>query len=167
MWALQAAAGGRLHIVCVRPFGHCGPRQQPRFVAPDFARQIGRIRAGEQPPVVEVGNLDPIREFNDVDDIVAGHLAALEKGTPGRVYNLCSGRGISVRALLDALLARAGVKAEVAPRRERQRPTDVPALGGDPSRSREELGWEAATPLAATLDRLLDRWGAREQRPGN
>ncbi len=164
LWALQEAASSRLHVVCVRPFGHVGPRQAPRFAAPAFARQIGRIRAGEQPPVVEVGNLEPVREFNDVEDIVAGHLAALEKGRPGRVYNLCSGKGVSVRDLLLALLERAGVEAEIRVCPERVRPADVPALVGDPSRSREELGWEAGTPLEATLDCLLARWGALERR---
>ena len=164
LWARQASASWGLEVVCVRPFGHIGPRQSPRFVAADFARQIGRIRSGEQPPVIEVGNLEPIREFNDVSDIAAGHRAALGKGASGRVYNLCSGRGLAVRDLLSLLLQRSGVEAEIQPRPERMRPTDVPSLVGDPSRAREDLGWQVRVSLEESVDRLLERWDERGRR---
>jgi GDP-4-dehydro-6-deoxy-D-mannose reductase len=167
LWALQEAAHADLEIVCVRPFGHIGPGQDPRFVAANFARQLGRIRAGTQPPRIEVGNLETVREFNDVADIARGHLAALEKGESGRVYNLCSGRGLSIRELLALLMERSGVAAEIASRQERLRPADVPSLVGDPSRARKELSWEVTATVADTLDRVLDRWGARTQASGS
>jgi GDP-4-dehydro-6-deoxy-D-mannose reductase len=160
LWALQEAAHSELEIICVRPFGHLGPRQDPRFVAADFARQLGRIRAGSRAPRMEVGNLEAVREFNDVADIAAGHLAALERGESGRVYNLCSGRGLRIREVLSLLLERSGVKAEIVQRPERLRPSDVPVLVGDPARARDELSWEVSTPVADTLDRVLARWGA-------
>jgi GDP-4-dehydro-6-deoxy-D-mannose reductase len=109
---------------------------------------------------MEVGNLDAIREFNDVADIAAGHLAALEKGESGRVYNLCSGRGLRIGEMLSLLLERSGVKAEIVQRPERLRPSDIPALVGDPARARDELSWEVSTSVADTLDRVLARWGA-------
>jgi GDP-4-dehydro-6-deoxy-D-mannose reductase len=161
LWALQEEAGSDLTIICARPFGHIGPRQEPRFVVADFARQIGRIRRGEQPPLLEVGNLDTVREFNDVADIASGYLMLMEKGRSGRVYNLCSGRGVRVGDLLAMMLARAGVSADVVPRPERMRPADVPSLLGNPARIQAELGWQATTPLEETLDRVLERWGAR------
>lgn len=160
LWALAAHASTGQTVVAVRPFGHIGPAQESRFVAADFARQIGRIRRGEQPPVVEAGNLEAVREFNDVEDIAGGFVAAMERGTPGRVYNLCSGQGRRVGDLLAAMLERAGVAARVEPRPTRLRPVDIPALVGDPARARAELGWTTTTPFEATLDRLLQRWGA-------
>ncbi|MFQ5718253.1 MAG: GDP-mannose 4,6-dehydratase [Acidobacteriota bacterium] len=158
MWAMQEQARRGLHLVRVRPFGHIGPHQAPRFVAASFASQLGRIRAGEQPPIIEVGNLDAVREFNDVEDIVAGHLAALEHGEPGEVYNLCSGQGHNIRELLAQLMERSGVEAEIRIRSDRLRPADVPSLVGDPARAHDVLGWRTQVPFGDCLDRLLARW---------
>lgn len=160
LWALAVHTSTGQAVLAVRPFGHVGPAQEPRFVAADFACQIGRIRRGEQPPVVEAGNLEAVREFNDVEDIVGGYVAAMDRGRPGRVYNLCSGRGLRVGDLLETMLKRSGVTARVESRPVRLRPADIPTLVGDPTRAREELGWTATTPFATTLDRLLQRWGA-------
>ncbi|MFQ5767906.1 MAG: GDP-mannose 4,6-dehydratase [Acidobacteriota bacterium] len=165
MWALQEAERRPLRIVCVRPFGHTGPGQSPRFVAADFARQVGRIRADRQPPLIQVGDLRPVREFNDVRDVAAGYVAALEKGRSGGVYNICSGHGWTIRQMLDRLLACSGVQADVETRSERLRPTEVPSLVGDPSVASADLGWTAAVPLDHTLRRLLARWGGLEPSP--
>ncbi|MFQ5670897.1 MAG: GDP-mannose 4,6-dehydratase [Acidobacteriota bacterium] len=163
MWALQEGAGAGFHVVCVRSFGHVGPRQSPRFVVADFARQIGRVACGEQEPRLEVGNLEAVREFNDVEDVAAGYAAILERGNRGSVYNVCSGRGLAIREMLDRLVRRSGVAVEVVESADRRRPADVPSLVGDPARTREETGWEMAAPVDGALDRVLERWcgGAR------
>lgn len=160
-WALQEHASSGLAVICVRPFGQIGPWQSERFAAASFARQLGRIRIGEQEAVIEVGNLDAIREFNDVEDVVAGHVRALERGVPGRVYNLCSGQGHTIREMLALLVAISGVKATVRQQAGRLRPADVPALVGDPTRARQDLSWETKVTLEDSAGRLLDRWGAR------
>ena len=87
----------------------------------------------------------------------------LERGTPGRPYNVCSGRAITIRELLDRLLARARVPIRVRVDAARLRPNDVPLLLGDPTRIQTELGWEPEIPLDRTLDDLLDDW--RNQPP--
>ena len=85
----------------------------------------------------------------------------LERGTPGRPYNVCSGRAITMRHLLDLLLARARVPVTVKVDPARYRPNDTPLLLGDPSRLRDELGWTAEIPLEQTLDDLLEYWRTR------
>ena len=130
----------------------------------DALRAVDRLRESlpDTPEaVIEVGNLDAIREFNDVEDIVAGHVAALENGMPGRVYNLCSGQGHTIREILALLIEVSGVKAEVRQQAGRLRAADVPALVGDPTRAREELQWKTRIPLEESVSRLLARWGAR------
>jgi GDP-4-dehydro-6-deoxy-D-mannose reductase len=144
-----------------RAFNHVGPRQDPSFAASAFARQIAEIEAGRRAPEIMVGNLEARREVTDVRDTVRAYRAILERGRPGRAYNVCSGRGIAIADLLDGLVARARVAVRVRVDPARFRPNDLPVLVGDPSRIRDELGWTPQIPLEQTLDDLLDYWRAR------
>jgi GDP-4-dehydro-6-deoxy-D-mannose reductase len=159
--ALAAAAPDGLHVVRVRPFNHTGPRQEARYVCADFASQVAAAEAGQCEPVIRVGNLEVFRDFSDVRDVVRGYILACQRGRPGGVYNLCSGRAVRIREILDRLvrLARAPIRVEVDP--GRWRPVENPWFQGNPARARRELGWEPAIPLEQTLRDLLDFWRAR------
>ena len=67
--ALGSMAEQGLRCVRLRPFNHTGPGQSEQFVVAAFARQIARIAAGLQPPLLEVGNIDTRRDFLDVRDV--------------------------------------------------------------------------------------------------
>lgn len=150
--------GDGLEITIARAFNHMGPKQDPWFVASGFARRIADIEAGRWAPEIAVGNLDAKRDLTDVRDTVRAYRIIVERGRPARPYNVCSGRAIAIRELLDRLLARARVPIEVRVDPSRFRPNDVPLLLGDPSRIRDELGWTPAIPLEQTLDDLLEYW---------
>ena len=77
--ALGSMVGQGLRVVRLRPFNHTGPGQSADLAIPAFARQIARIEAGLQPPVLEVGNLDPLRDFLDVRDVCAAYVACIER----------------------------------------------------------------------------------------
>jgi GDP-4-dehydro-6-deoxy-D-mannose reductase len=142
-------------VVRLRPFNHTGPGQRPGFVCPDFARQVARIARGRQAPVIEVGNLDVVRDFSDVRDVVRGYAAALAHGRAGEAYNLCSGRGTTVRAVLETLCDLAGIAPEIRVVTSRQRRSEVRALWGSPRKAEAELGWRPEIPLRRTLQDLL------------
>ena len=150
-----------LHVTIARAFNHMGPRQDPFFAASGFARRIADIEAGRWEPEIAVGNLDARRDLTDVRDTIRAYRLILERGTPGRVYNVCSGHAITIRELLDRLLARARVPIRVRVDEARLRPNDVPLLLGDPARIQTELGWRPEIPLDRTLDDLLDDWRKR------
>jgi GDP-4-dehydro-6-deoxy-D-mannose reductase len=150
-----------LHVTIARAFNHMGPRQDPFFAASGFARRIADIEAGRWEPEIAVGNLDARRDLTDVRDTIRAYRLILERGTPGRPYNVCSGRAITIRELLDRLLARARVPIRVRVDPARLRPNDVPLLLGDPGRIQTELGWQPEIPLDRTLDDLLDDWRNR------
>jgi len=152
------AIGDGLTVTIARAFNHFGPRQDPWFVASGFARRIADIEAGRWEPEIAVGNLEARRDLTDVRDTVRAYRLILERGTPGRAYNVCSGRAIAIRDLLDSLLARARVPIRVRIDPNRYRPNDLPLLVGDPSRIHDELGWAAEIPLEQTLDDLLEYW---------
>ena len=154
-----------------RPNGRVGRHdrarvQPPRaaagsaFRASGFARRIADIEKGRWEPEISVGNLDAQRDLTDVRDTVRAYRLILERGHPGGPYNVCSGRAITIRHLLDLLLSRARVPVAVKTDPARLRPNDTPLLLGDPSRLRDELGWTAEIPLEQTLDDLLEYWRA-------
>lgn len=150
-----------LPIIRARPFNHIGPGQDPRFVVPSIARQIAWIEAGLQEPVVRVGNLDAQRDFTDVRDVVRAYRLILERGEPGTVYNIGSGRPRAVREVLELLLAmaRTPVRVEIDP--QRIRPVEIPISAADIARIRGQLGWEPRIPLERSLRDVLEEWRAR------
>jgi len=89
---------------------------------------------------------------------VRAYHAIAERGRPGRPYNVCSGRAVAIRDVLDLLVARARVPIRVQVDPARFRPNDVPLLLGDPTRLRDELGWAPKIPLEQTLDDVLQYW---------
>lgn len=147
-----------MKIVRTRGFNHTGPRRAPVFVCSDFARQIIDIEKGLKPPVMEVGNLEAKRDFTDVRDMVRAYWLSLEKGTPGSVYNICTGRSYSIREILGKLVEISGVRVDVRTDKGRLRPSDVPLLEGDNSAFRRDTGWEPVIPIERTLADLLDFW---------
>jgi GDP-4-dehydro-6-deoxy-D-mannose reductase len=155
---LASKTNGTLAVTIARPFNHVGPRQDPHFVASGFARRIADIELGRWAPEISVGNLDARRDLTDVRDTVRAYQMILERGQPGRPYNICSGRAISIRELLDLLIARARVPVDVKVDPARYRPNDTPLLLGDPARLRDELGWTPEIPIERTLDDLLEYW---------
>lgn len=159
--AAEYAARGGPEVVRTRTFPHTGPGRGEAFAESSFARQIVEVGAGRRPPVLSVGNLDAVRDFTDVRDVVRAYWALLERGAPGEVYNVCSGRGVRVGDILRRLLAVAGVAVEIRQDPGRFRPSDIPVLVGDPGRLRAATGWEARIGLDRTLTDLLDDWRAR------
>jgi GDP-4-dehydro-6-deoxy-D-mannose reductase len=150
-----------LKTVRTRGFNHTGPRRGEVFVTSNFAKQIASIEAGLQEPVLRVGNLEAVRDFTDVRDMVRAYWLAATKGKPGEVYNLATGSGITIRAMLDLLLSLSHAQVEVETDPERLRPSDVEVLIGDSSRFRADTGWEPRIPFATTMRDLLDYWRDR------
>lgn len=146
----------QLPVVRVRPFNHIGPRQSNRFVAAAFASQIAAIEAGQQPPVLRVGNLGTRRDFTDVRDMVHAYALALERGEPGDVYNIGSGRSRSIQELLDFLLGRATCLIRVETDPARLRPADTLDIVCDASKFRARTGWAPRLAFEQTLSDLLD-----------
>jgi GDP-4-dehydro-6-deoxy-D-mannose reductase len=157
---LYGPAGG-MRIVLTRTFPHTGPGRGETFAESSFARQIAEIETGRRPPVLSVGNLAAIRDYTDVRDVVRAYWLLLGAGEAGEVYNVCCGRGRSIREMLDVLLVGSSAQVEVSVDPERLRPVDVPALVGDPSKLRAATGWEPRIPLERTLGDLLEDWRQR------
>lgn len=154
---LQAHLGEDLGVILVRSFNHIGRSQPDRFVVPALARRVAEAeRAGHKE--IPVGSLEPVRDFTDVADVVAAYRLLVERGTPGEVYNVCSGVGHSVADIAGRLVAMARHPIELVHDPALVRPVEVPRLVGDNSRLRRATGWAPTIPLEETLAAVLDRW---------
>jgi GDP-4-dehydro-6-deoxy-D-mannose reductase len=162
--ALGEMALRGLRCVRMRPSNHTGAGQSDSFVVPAFARQIARIEAGLQEPVMRVGALDRWRDFLDVRDVCDAYVMAL-RAAPGlpvaSVFNIASGNLRRIGDILDALLSRSDAKVEVVEDAARMRPTDVMRTLGNASLARQQLNWAAKVPWDDTLDTVLADWRAR------
>lgn len=150
-----------LPIVRVRPFNHTGPRQSSNFVCSSFARQLAEIDQGLRPAKVVAGNLEVKRDFSDVRDIVCGYYLLLEKGQPCEVYQLCSGRAVSMQSILQLLVSMASKPVQIEVDQSHVRTTDSPEVRGDYSKAESAVGWQPRHELQATLGDLKFYWQDR------
>ena len=150
--------------VIARPFNHIGAQQSADFVTASFARQIALIEAGQQTPVLKVGNLEAVRDFLDVQDVCSAYIELLKLADkPGHpaCLNIASGHSRKIREILDLLLSLSSARIEVELDPERLRPSDIPVAVGNAALLQETTGWQPQIPLQDTLRELLDYW--REQ----
>jgi len=150
-----------LPVVRVRPFNHTGPGQSDAFVVPSIVRQVAAIAAGAAPPVLKLGNLETIRDLSDVRDIVAAYPALLQSGEIGAAYNLSRGSGISIRQLVEKVIAIADLDCDITIDENRRRRSDIPFLVGDSTRAAETVGWHPSHSLDQTIADLLQHENAK------
>lgn len=161
MLAYQYYRSYDMHIVRTRAFNHTGPRRPEFFVCSSFAYQIAMAEADLKPPVIQVGNLDAVRDFSDVRDIAVAYDRALEYCSQGEVYNICSGKGYRIGDLLNMMVAMSSKKLEIHSDEKRLRPSDVPVLIGDSEAFREIAAWKPEISIEQTLKDILDYWRER------
>ncbi len=150
-----------IKAIRTRGFNHTGPRRGEVFVTSNFAKQLARIKAGLDEPVIRVGNLEAVRDFTDVRDMVRAYWLTVTKGRPGEEYNMASGSGITIQELLDRPIALTGVEVEVQQDPARMRPSDVEILLGDCSKFHADTGWQPETPFDQTLKDVVEYWRDR------
>jgi nucleoside-diphosphate-sugar epimerase len=141
----------QLPLVVVRPFNYTGPGQREPFVVPKIVRHFA-----ERAAVIELGNVDVVRDFQDVRtvaDIYARLLAA--PGATGRTFNICSGRGVSVRAIVDTLTELTGHRIEVRVNPAFVRASDPARFVGAPAALAAAVGSLSLIPFETTLADML------------
>jgi GDP-4-dehydro-6-deoxy-D-mannose reductase len=164
MAALQAHLGWGLDVIRVRPFTHTGPGQTTRFFVPNMARQIVEA-ATSGATALRTGNLTVRRDLLDVRDVVRAYRLLAERGAPGEVYNVCSGRSVALDEVVGRLLTLAGSSLAVTTDPARLRPVDLRDLRGDPARLHQATGWAPEYSLEETLTDVLAYWQTQVSSP--
>jgi len=145
--------------IVTRGFNHTGPRRGAEFVCSTFAKQIAEIEKFGEGEIF-VGNLESIRDFTDVRDMVKAYELSVSECKYGVPYNICSGRQVTIQWVLDYLLSLSKAKIEVKQDLSRMRPSDLHTLQGDNSRFAEITSWVRKFELERTLEDLLKYWRA-------
>lgn len=146
-----------LDIILTRSFNHIGPWQDERFVVPSFIRRILNIRdAGLSEGTIETGDTTIIRDFVDVRDVVNAYYMLLTEGTPGEIYNICSGTGIALSDIIDQIADIVGVKVSTKVNPEYVRPNDNRVVVGSHEKITTELGWQPVIKWEQTLCDMVE-----------
>jgi GDP-4-dehydro-6-deoxy-D-mannose reductase len=153
----QYADANGLRVTRARAFNHAGPGQSDEYVVGTLTRQVAEAeRAGAADVLLRTGNPDSRRDFTDVRDVARAYVAVAE--LPHGAYNVCSGRSVSVRELVEIV----GVAASIPVRHEidpaRMRAHDVPEVRGSAERLHSLSGWAPEIPLERTVADALEAW---------
>jgi GDP-4-dehydro-6-deoxy-D-mannose reductase len=149
---------GQVPVIIGNIFNITGPGEPPSMLCGAMAAQIAACEAGEQQPLLRVGNLAPTRDFLDVRDVVKGLWLLALHGRPGEVHNVCSGQEWRVEEVVRQLVAYSPLTITLVPDPERQRPSDVPRCVGVPNPLLRDAGWQPAVSLAQSLHDTLAWW---------
>ena len=148
----------KMDIVMVRAFNHSGPEQSDIFVISDFCKQAAEIEKGLREPVISVGNLEAMRDFTDVRDVVRAYRLLGEKGRSGQVYNVGRGKAVKIQFILDTVLGFAEKPIEVKRDPNRMRASDIPLIEPDVSKIYADTGWKAEISMEQTIEDTLNNW---------
>lgn len=147
--------------VVVRPFLIVGPGRSDQFFSGAFARQVASIKAGLQPPVVEVGNIDLVRDITDVRDVARGCIELIQDGEAGEAYNIGSQRGTVLRWLLEEMMRVARVEAEVRERDTASRHHEPAVIVANCSKLHRRIDWRPNIALEESVRDMLTDWSNR------
>lgn len=148
----------KMDIVMVRAFNHSGPEQADIFVISNFCKQAAEIEIGLKEPVIHVGNLEAMRDFTDVRDVVRAYRLLGEKGKSGQTYNVGRGKAVKISRILEMILEMAEMNIEVRSDPDRMRASDIPIIEPDVSKIYADTGWKAEISMEQTIRDTLDSW---------
>lgn len=146
----------RLPLFFVRPFNYTGPGQAESFVIPKLVAHFAR-----RAEAVELGNLDVEREFNDVRFVCEAYLQLLEKAKPGEVYNVCTGKPVTLKSVLALLSQITGHQLQVRVNPAFVRNNEIHRLCGSPAKLVGVVGEVTSPSLSDTLRWMLEAAAVR------
>ena len=135
----RLAAQYDLPIIMARSFSHTGKGQSSVAVIPSFQKQI------EEAPnngIIYVGNLNVVRDFSDVEDVVKAYRLLLEKGVAGEIYNVGSSIGYNLEEVLKKMVADSGKNLQIKIDTEKIRKNDIPVIIADTDKLYEIIGFK-------------------------
>jgi GDP-4-dehydro-6-deoxy-D-mannose reductase len=154
--ALAYALRGDVAVVAARTFNLIGPGQPEGFLCADIVSRLRRIARREGEPILQMGNLSPVRDFVDVRDAVRAYWLLAQSGVSGQAYNVGSGIGVTVREMAETLVGLSGHAVELGSDESLRRAGDAARVVADIGRIRRDTGWQTEIALAATLRDMLD-----------
>ncbi|MDX9953022.1 MAG: GDP-mannose 4,6-dehydratase [Anaerolineae bacterium] len=156
--ALSYAHRRQLHVMVGRIFNLTGPGEPTSMLCGSVAAQLAAIEAGEQPPVLGVGNLSPIRDYLDVRDVVRALWRLALHGSPGEAYNICSGEGRQIAVVVWQMLELLPRSVTLKTDPERHRSADIPYCVGNSHHLHVVTGWQPEVLFEESVQRTFAWW---------
>lgn len=141
----------KLPIIITRPFNYTGVGQEDKFLIPKI---IGHFKRNEK--VIELGNLDVSRDFSDVRDVAAAYVRLLESDVRSVSVNICSGRDISLKKIIEDANKIAGYEIEVRVNPDFVRANEIKQLHGDNAYLKQLIGDNSLIPFKDTLQWMYE-----------
>ena len=153
--------GYGMDIIMTRSFNHIGPGQKDIFVIPSFAKQLVGIKLGKSNTnTITTGDLNIIRDFIDVRDVVNAYYMLLMNGKKGEVYNICSGDGTSLHDIILKMCDKLDIEVNLEINPQLIRPNDNKIIIGNSDKLRNEINWNPQIELDKSIEDILDFWTA-------
>ena len=155
MLAIMYVKSFRLDIVMTRSFNHIGPGQSEHFAIPSFVKQIITAKNNNTSCILKTGNIDVVRDFVDVRDAVKAYYLLLKQGKNGDVYNICSGVGYSLRAIITMLSEITSVQVVIEHDQSKMRPAEVQTIIGSYQKINTLTGWSPTINIRQSLEDIV------------
>lgn len=147
-----------LHVIVTRAYNHAGPGRGEMYAESAFAKQIAEIENGTR-KVVEHGNLESVRNYIDVRDVVKAYALAIELEPD--VYSICSDQNVSMQHIMDAFISLAKVPIETKVNPALYRPADFSFKKPSCKKFTDLTDWKPEIKLKETLVDILNDWRTR------
>ena len=148
-----------LKTILARNFNVTGPGQPEMAVCSHFAKEIVEIEMGRKEAIIEVGNLNVVRDFVDVRDIVRAYYLAVKKCEVGQIYNIATGNGRKIDEILKKLLILSEKKIKILKNHNAFRKFENQILIGDPIKFSKATGWKPRINFfEQTIPDILNYW---------
>lgn len=144
-----------MSVVVTRAFNHTGPGRPANYADSSFAKQVVLAERGTIDHI-EHGNLQSVRNYTDVRDMVKAYKLAIE--LPSGIYNVCSAQNVTMQKIMDILVAHAKKEVKTVVNDSLYRPSTLDYVNPSCEKFKKVTGWEAEIPLEQTLNDLLDYW---------
>lgn len=158
--ALQAVRAYGQQVVIARPFNHIGPGQSASYVVSALAKRVLEAKRDKKKSIV-VGNLSSRRDFTDVRDVVKAYRKMIEFSDAGEIFNICSGRSISILELSELIIRLAETEVFLENDPSLTRVIEVSDVFGSYAKCRDSLSWEPLISIETSLKDVLLWWSTR------
>lgn len=153
------AQGYGMSIMMTRSFNHIGPFQRDSFIVPSLVRQFVEAQElGQKSVELQVGDIEVVRDFTDVRDVVKAYLRIFEYGKSGEVYNVCSGKGILIRDLIQGIADITKMSYTIHKDLARVRPTENRIVVGSNKKLTEQCRWRPEIDIGDSLKDTISFW---------
>lgn len=146
-----------LDILMTRSFNHVGIYQSEQFFVSGIAHAFARAkRHGMKTCKLEVGDLEIVRDFVDVRDVIEGYNVILNNAERGSVFNICSGKGIRLYEIVEKIADISGIRPVIKTDQSRLRVSENRVVIGSNQSLREQLGWQPIIGLDQSLREITE-----------